>query len=99
MFEHGRRLEANWEAGLHALADKPHVIDVRNFGLAGAVELRPRDGAPTQRAMSVFREAFDRGLLVRTTAEIVALAPPLVINETEIKQMLGILGDVLDEII
>ena len=99
LFEHVRGLEATWETELHALADKPHVIDVRNFGLAGAVELRPRDGAPTQRAMSVFREAFDRGLLVRTTAEIVALAPPLVINETEIKQMLGILGDVLDEII
>ena len=48
--------------------------------------------------MSVFREAFDRGLLVRTTADIVALAPPLVISETEIEQMLGILGDVLDEI-
>ena len=74
------------------------MIDVRNFGLAGAVELRPQDGAPTHRAMSVFREAFDRGLLVRTTADIVALAPPLVISETEIEQMLGILGDVLDEI-
>jgi len=71
---------------------------VRNIGLAGAVELRPRDGAPTQRAMAVFREAFDRGLLVRATADIVALAPPLVINETEIDQMLGILGDVLNDI-
>jgi beta-alanine--pyruvate transaminase len=98
LFEHVRGLEASWEAGLHALADKPHVIDVRNIGLAGAVELRPRDGAPTQRAMAVFREAFDRGLLVRATADIVALAPPLVINETEIDQMLGILGDVLDVI-
>ena len=47
--------------------------------------------------MSVFREAFDRGLLVRTTADIVALAPPLVISEAEIDQMLGILGDVLNE--
>ena len=98
LFEHVRGLEASWEAGLHALANKPHVIDVRNIGLAGAVELRPRDGAPTQRAMAVFREAFDRGLLVRATADIVALAPPLVINETEIDQMLGILGDVLNDI-
>ncbi|MCH2335612.1 MAG: aminotransferase class III-fold pyridoxal phosphate-dependent enzyme, partial [Pseudomonadales bacterium] len=98
LFEHVRGLETSWEAGLHALADKPNVIDVRNFGLAGAVELRPRDGAPAERAMAVFREAFDRGLLVRATADIVALAPPLVISETEIDQMLGILGDVLDDI-
>tara|TARA_B100000586_G_scaffold52508_3_gene35260 strand:- start:12421 stop:13656 length:1236 start_codon:yes stop_codon:yes gene_type:complete len=98
LFQHVLGLESAWEEGLHALADKPHVIDVRNFGLAGAVELRPQNDAPTERAMAVFRETFDRGLLVRTTGDIVALAPPLVITETEIGQMLGILGDVLDDI-
>ena len=98
LFQHVRGLESTWEEGLHALADKPHVIDVRNFGLAGAVELRPQNDAPTERAMAVFREAFDRGLLVRTTGDIVALAPPLVIDKTEIGRMLGILGEVLDDI-
>ncbi len=98
LFQHVLGLESTWEEGLHALADKPHVIDVRNFGLAGAVELRPQNDAPTERAMAVFREAFDRGLLVRTTGDIVALAPPLVIDKTEIGQMLGILGEVLVDI-
>ncbi|GIS40968.1 MAG: hypothetical protein Ct9H90mP13_08140 [Pseudomonadota bacterium] len=44
-----------------------HVIDIRNFGLLGAVELNPIEGKPTARALSVFRECYDRGVLIRTT--------------------------------
>ena len=98
LFERARTLEPVLEQALHALADKPNVIDVRNIGLAGAVELAPRDGAPGARGSEAFGAAFDRGVLVRATADIVAVAPPLVVAQEEIVTIAGVLGSVLDEL-
>ncbi|MDE0440930.1 MAG: aminotransferase class III-fold pyridoxal phosphate-dependent enzyme, partial [Gammaproteobacteria bacterium] len=98
LFERARNLEPVLEQALHALADKPNVIDVRNFGLAGAVELAPRDGAAGARGSEAFGAAFDRGVLVRATGDIVAVAPPLVVAEEEVKTIAAVLGSVLDEL-
>ncbi|MCE2425634.1 MAG: aspartate aminotransferase family protein [Pseudomonadales bacterium] len=96
LFERSRTLEPVLEDALHGLRDKPHVRDIRNLGLVGAVELEPRPGEPTARATEVFGRAFDRGILVRTTADIIALAPPLIVAEDEIATLAAVLGDVLD---
>ena len=68
-----------WEDALHSLKGLPHVIDIRNTGLVGAIELEPIPGSPTKRAFTAFLEAFEKGLLVRTTGDIIALSPPLII--------------------
>ena len=96
LFERSRTLEPVLEDALHGLRDKPHVRDIRNLGLVGAVELEPRPGEPTARATEVFGRAFDRGILVRTTADIIAVAPPLIVVEDEIATLAAVLGDVLD---
>jgi beta-alanine--pyruvate transaminase len=72
-----------------------HVIDCRNFGLIGGVELEPRPGAPTKRAMEVFHKAFDAGLLVRVTGDIIALSPPLIIEPEQIEEIFGKLSTIL----
>ena len=97
LFERARRLEPVLEETLHALADKPNVIDVRNIGLAGAIELAPKNGAPGARGSAAFGTAFDRGVLVRATGDIVAVAPPLVVAEQEIATIGSVLADVLDD--
>lgn len=98
MFERARDLEAVFEDALHALADKPNVIDVRNIGLAGAVELAPRCGAEGARGSDAYGAAFDRGVLVRATGDTLALAPPLIVAEDEIETIAAVLGSVLDEL-
>ena len=98
LFERARNLEPVLEEALHALADKPNVVDVRNIGLAGAVELGSRDGAPGVRGSEAFGAAFDRGVLVRATGDIIAVAPPLVVEEREIETIASVLGSVLDEL-
>jgi beta-alanine--pyruvate transaminase len=81
-------LEAYWEQAVHSLADCPHVIDVRNIGLIGAIELAPREGAPGVRAYEAFTRAFhDEGLLIRVTGDIIALSPPLIVQKSEIDQL------------
>lgn len=96
LFERSCGLEAHWEAAVHALAGHRHVIDIRNMGLVAGIELQPRTGAPGARAMDLFRKLFDTGLLVRATADIIALSPPLIVEEEQIATMVAALAAALD---
>ncbi|HLT90903.1 MAG TPA: aspartate aminotransferase family protein [Woeseiaceae bacterium] len=87
LFERARALEKTWEDALHGLRGEPHVIDIRNYGLIGAVELEPIAGQPTARALKVFRDCFDAGVIVRTTGDTIAFSPPLTIDESGIEQI------------
>jgi beta-alanine--pyruvate transaminase len=84
-----------WEEAIHSLKGLPHVIDTRNLGLIGAVELQPIAGSPTKRAFSAFLKAYEQGLLIRTTGDIIALSPPLIVSKSEIDTIVGKLGDIL----
>jgi beta-alanine--pyruvate transaminase len=91
-------LEDYWADALFSLKGLPHVIDLRNMGLIGAVELEPIAGQPTKRAFSAFLQAFEEGLMIRTTGDIIALSPPLIITKGQIERLFDILGDVLKRI-
>ncbi len=95
LFENAAGLAGYWEDALHSLKGLPHVIDIRNMGLIGAIELEGIEGAPTKRAFNAFLQAYDKGLLIRTTGDIIALSPPLMINKAQIDELFGILADVL----
>jgi beta-alanine--pyruvate transaminase len=86
LFDRARSLEGVFEDALHSLKGEPNVIDVRNFGLIGAVELKPMEGQPTARAMNIFRQCFDDGTIIRTTGDTLAFSPPLIIEESQIEQ-------------
>ena len=71
------------------------MIDCRNVGLIGGIELEPRPGEPTKRAMECFHNAFDQGLLIRVTGDIIALSPPLIVEKTHIDEIFGKLAQIL----
>ncbi len=87
LFERARSMEEPFADALHSLRGEPHVIDVRNFGMIGAVELTPIEGQPTARALAVFRHCYDEGVIVRTTGDTLAFSPPLIIDESQIEQV------------
>lgn len=95
LFNRVKELAPYWEDAIHSLKGLPHVIDLRNCGLIGAIELEPIAGQPTKRAFSIFLEAYERGILIRTTGDIIALSPPLIISKAQIDQLIGTLGDIL----
>ena len=95
LFERAADLAGYWEDGLHSLRDCPHVIDIRNMGLIGAVELEPIAGEPTKRAFQAFLDCYEKGVLIRTTGDIIAMSPPLIIEKPQIDQLFGTLRDVL----
>jgi beta-alanine--pyruvate transaminase len=90
-----KTLAKQWEDAAHALRGLPHVIDVRNYGLILGLELEPAAGKPGQRAFDVYTKCFERGLLIRQTADILALSPPLIVEPAQIEQMFGTLAEVL----
>jgi len=95
LFENAASLAPYWEDAVHSLKGLPHVIDIRNMGLIGAIELEPIEGAPTKRAFQAFLDAYEKDLLIRTTGDIIALSPPLMISRAEIDELFGKLSEVL----
>ena len=95
LFERGAEMAPYWEEALHGLRDARHVIDIRNLGLIGGIELEPRAGKPTARALEAFRACFDKGLLIRVTGDIIAMSPPLIVEKSHIDQMVDTIRSVL----
>jgi beta-alanine--pyruvate transaminase len=95
LFERALSMEKRWGDAIHSLKGLPHVIDLRNLGLIGAIELEPIQGQPTRRAMEVFQRCFDEGLLIRTTGDIIALSPPLIIEEKHMERIVDVLSGAL----
>ncbi len=88
-------LASYWEEAVHTLEGLPHVVDVRNIGLIGAIEFQPIAGAPGTRAYNRYVEAFKLGALTRQTGDIIALAPPLIIERREIDELIGLIARAL----
>lgn len=98
LFAHANHIASYWEECVHSLKGLPHVIDLRNLGLVAAIELASIPGKPSVRGMECLQRCFERGLLIRTTGDIIALSPPLMIQKEHIEQMFEILAGVLKEL-
>jgi beta-alanine--pyruvate transaminase len=84
-------MQGHFAEAVHSLRGEPNVIDVRNIGLVGGIELSPLPGEPTKRAFGVFLDCYDKGVMVRATGDIVALSPPLIIERAQIDQIVDTL--------
>jgi len=91
LFARALEMEQRWGDAIHSLKGLPNVIDLRNLGLIGAIELEPIAGQPTKRAMDVFARCYDDGLLIRTTGDTIALSPPLIIEDEHIERIVDTL--------
>jgi beta-alanine--pyruvate transaminase len=102
LFENAAKLEKKWQDALHSLKGAPHVIDIRNIGLMGAVELEPgKRDYPNEmsRTMEVFdRMFFEQDTVMRFTGNVLAMSPPLIINESQIDQIVSRLRKALESV-
>ena len=98
LFERGRKMAPVLEEAVHSLKGAPHVIDIRNYGLAAAIELEPRAGAPGARTFDTYLGCWDEGVLVRQAGEIVCLAPALIVEESHIARITDTIRAVLGRV-
>ncbi|MEG4627887.1 aspartate aminotransferase family protein [Microcoleus sp. w1-18aA5] len=97
LFERADKMAGYWEDAVHSLKGVRHVIDVRNLGLVAGIELESLAGKPGKRAFDCFLQCYEKGLLIRTTGDIIALSPPLIIEKEHIDRIVEILTGVLQE--
>jgi beta-alanine--pyruvate transaminase len=87
LLERAASLEKHWENAIHAMKGERNVIDVRNYGLMGAIEFEPRAGAPGTRGYSALVKCFEAGVLTRYTADTLAFSPPLIVEKAQIDRI------------
>jgi beta-alanine--pyruvate transaminase len=96
LFQRVAELAPYWEQGAHSLKGLPHVIDVRNIGLVVGIELEPIPGKPTARATEAFLQAYQKGVLIRTTGDTIAMSPPFIIQKGQIDQLFETVREILE---
>ena len=96
LFERAAELAPYWEDAIHSLRDAPHVVDIRNLGLIGGIELAPR--ADASRAGEVFRKCFDAGVFARFTGDVLAFSPPLIVEKAQIDQIVETVQSALKQV-
>ncbi|HEV2610895.1 MAG TPA: aspartate aminotransferase family protein [Noviherbaspirillum sp.] len=96
LFDRAASMAPYFEDAAHSLKGLPYVKDVRNLGLVCGIELEGVPGKPTARAFDVFLKCFwEKNVLIRTTGDIIALSPPLIIDKPQIDQLFGAIADIL----
>lgn len=98
LFKRALGMSPQFEAAAHQLENARHVVDVRNLGLVAGIELESRPGAPGARASEAFKKCFDQGVMVRYTGDILAVSPPLIIEEAQITQLFETIEAILKTI-
>jgi beta-alanine--pyruvate transaminase len=93
-----RELSRYWEDALHSLKGLPHIVDLRNYGLIAGIEFEPAPGRPKTRAFDAFLKCFERGILTRSTGDVLAMSPPLIVEKGHIDQLFGTLAEVVKTI-
>ncbi|EWC42374.1 aminotransferase class III-fold pyridoxal phosphate-dependent enzyme [Pseudomonas stutzeri] len=93
LFQKAIDLEPYWQEALFSLRDLPNVIDIRTVGLVAGVQFAPHADGVGKRGYEVFRECFEKGLLVRASGDTIALSPALIVEKAEIERMMELLAD------
>jgi beta-alanine--pyruvate transaminase len=99
VFEQARGLEQTFEDLLHSFADHDKVIDVRNIGMMGAIEMAPRQGAPGVRGLEVHKKCFwEEDLVVRNGMDTLQFSPFLNSDTDEMQQAFAAIRRVIDAV-
>jgi len=88
LFERAALLAPYFEEKIHSLKDLPNVVDIRNCGLMGAIDLTVDPARPFRRSTDIFERCFADDVLVRHSGSAIALAPALVIEKHEIDRVI-----------
>lgn len=88
LFERAKAMEPVLQEAVHALKDASRVIDIRNAGLAAAIDIEPDAAAPGRRGYEAMRLAFaEENLMIRISGDTIALAPALIATQSDIARM------------
>jgi beta-alanine--pyruvate transaminase len=95
LFQRVKDIAPYWQDAVHSLKGLPGVIDIRNYGLVAAIEYEPIAGSPGARGFQTFLKSYDAGILVRAAGDVTCMSPPLIIEKSQIDELVGTLAKVI----
>jgi adenosylmethionine-8-amino-7-oxononanoate aminotransferase len=90
---HARPKAQRIAAAFRAFTDLPAVARTRSLGMTGALDLAPSASYLGRAGWRVYEEARRRGAYLRPLGDVVYIAPPLNIPDTDLEELLGIVGE------
>lgn len=91
-------LAPGFETLLHELKGAPHILDIRNCGLIGAVQLAPRDGDATIRGFELGMKLWKAGFFVRFGGDTLQFGPMFNSTEAQLSRLMNAVGDALYQV-
>lgn len=91
-------LAPSFEKVLHGLKGAPHILDIRNCGLIGALQLAPRDGDATIRGFELGMKLWKEGFYVRFGGDTLQFGPMFNSTEADIDRLMNAVGDALYQV-
>lgn len=95
LIEQAQKLEPILEQAMHSLKGEESITDIRNIGLAAAIDLKPIAGKPGLRGFNIFQQAIKEGLLIRIAGDAIAVGPPFISTKQELENMAKVLRQVI----
>jgi beta-alanine--pyruvate transaminase len=89
LFEKAKAMEERWMDAVMTLKSAPNVLDIRTIGITAAIDLASRPDAVGRRAYDAMETGYhDHGIMLRVTADTIALTPPLIASDAEIDEII-----------
>ncbi|RUR31364.1 aspartate aminotransferase family protein [Vreelandella nanhaiensis] len=98
LIERVRHMSPVFEEALHSLKGSRYVSDIRNYGLAGALQIEPYPGEPARRPYEIAMKCWEKGFYVRYGGDTIQLGLPFIVEPDEIDRLINVLGDTLNEL-
>ena len=89
LFERTKAVESRWMDAVMGLKGLPNVLDIRTIGLVAAIDLASIPDGVGRRAYEAMDVGFrEHGIMLRITADTIALTPPLIISDNQIDELI-----------
>lgn len=86
----------HFESALHGIKGAKNVVDIRNYGLAGAIQIAPRDGDAIVRPFEAGMKLWKAGFYVRFGGDTLQFGPTFNSQAQDLDRMFDAVGEALN---
>ena len=87
-----------FEQALHSLKGTKYISDIRNYGLAGGLQIEAYPGEPARRPYEIAMKCWEKGFYVRYGGDTIQLGLPFIVEREEIDNVINAIGESINEL-
>ncbi len=95
LIERAAAMAPKFSAAIHGLRDCPVVTDIRSIGLLAAIDVALLNNTPGARGHEAQKRLFDAGLNLKSTGDALIIAPPFIMDDSHLDEIVTKLRGVL----